>query len=442
MKEYYLMLFLSFGSIIMPANSADLFPYEVHRQVLDNQFKVIMIPMESPGLVSFYSIVRTGSRDEYEPGHTGFAHFFEHMMFRGTVNYPGDAYDRIMTEMGADANAYTSDDLTCYHLNIAKEDLETVMKLESDRFQNLSYSEQAFKTEAGAIYGEYLKSLSSPWRHLSEKLQSTAFLQHTYRHDTIGFRRDIEAMPTMYQYSLDFCSRYYRPENVVLLVVGDIDIQVTLTLVKKYYGNWLPGYKPPQISPEPVQTAQRFADVRFPGRSLPIVALAYKSPAFDAQNTEVAADNLFSEAAFGSTSDLYKKLVIDEQRVQFIEIDFGFSRDPGLMTLYAMVNDPKDVPSIVAEFDKTITHFQQHHVSLQKLQDLKNHAIYSFLMNMDTPEKVAGRLARFIALTGDMQAVNDYYATVQKVTPEDIFNIANKHFTAARRTQVVLKGEE
>lgn len=264
-----------------PKNSTGIFPYPYYEQVLDNGLKVIIIPMETPGLVAYYSVVRTGSRDEYEPGHSGFAHFFEHMMFRGTKKYPGSVYDRLVTEMGADANAYTSDDLTCYHLNFATEDLEKVMELESDRFQNLFYEEQAFKTEAGAVHGEYLKGLSSPYFLLSEKLMDTAFDVHTYKHTTIGFRQDIEAMPTMYDYSRSFFNRYYRPENVVLLIVGDIDPAATMELVHQYYGNWQKGFVPPQVPVEPEQQGERTASVVYNGQTLPILCIAYKSLAFD-----------------------------------------------------------------------------------------------------------------------------------------------------------------
>ncbi len=103
------------------------FPYRAQTQVLDNGLRVIVIPMSSQGLVAYWTIVRTGSRDEYEPGRTGFAHFFEHMMFRGTEKFPQEIYGRIVTELGADANAYTTDDFTAYHLGIAAADLERVL---------------------------------------------------------------------------------------------------------------------------------------------------------------------------------------------------------------------------------------------------------------------------------------------------------------------------
>ncbi|MGB7214114.1 MAG: insulinase family protein, partial [Gammaproteobacteria bacterium] len=140
-----------------------IIPYRTHIDSLRNGLKVVRMPMPGNGLVAYWTLVRTGSRDEYEPGRTGFAHFFEHMMFRGTKKYPSEEYNRVVSEMGADANAYTTDDYTCYTMVIPTAQLETAMDLESDRFQNLSYEEPPFRTEAGAVYGEYRKNLSNPF---------------------------------------------------------------------------------------------------------------------------------------------------------------------------------------------------------------------------------------------------------------------------------------
>lgn len=421
-------------------SSKNIFPYSYEVQVLDNGFKVILIPMDNPGLIAYYSIVRTGSRDEYEPGHSGFAHFFEHMMFRGTEKYPDDVYDKMITEMGANTNAYTSNDRTVYHLVFAKEDLEKVMELESDRFQNLSYSEQVFKTEAGAVHGEYLKSLSSPYFALYEKLMDTAFDVHTYKHTVIGFKQDIEAMPTMYEYSKSFHSRYYRPENVVLLIVGDINSTLTMELVRKYYGDWQKGYVPPQIPEEPEQNRERKANVTFTGKTLPILNIAYKGLAFDPSSREMGACDLLGELAFGETSDIYKKLVLEEQRVQFIEADFLSNRDPGLMAIYAMIKDENDIDNIKDEIYKNIEFFQDNHVDEKKLADLKSHLKYQFLMGLDTAGNTAGRIAWIVSNTGGIVGVDELYRTYDAVTPEDIINAANKFLVKQKRTVIVLKG--
>src|SRR5258706_11893118 len=164
-----------------------VFPYAVERHTLPNGLRVLLVPMPADGLVSYWSVVRTGSRDEVEPGVTGFAHFFEHMMFRGTEKNPGPVYESIVNGMGADANAFTSDDLTCYHLSISKSDLSKVIEIEADRFQNLKYDPQQFKTESGSVYGEYRKGRSIPFEVLEEATRAAAFDVHAYKRPTIGY---------------------------------------------------------------------------------------------------------------------------------------------------------------------------------------------------------------------------------------------------------------
>ncbi len=194
-----------------PIKSTDIFPYPVTKTVLENGLTVLTIPYDSPGLVAYYTVVRTGSRNEVEAGHSGFAHFFEHCMFRGTVKYPADKYNDILKRLGADSNAFTTDDWTCYHIVASSDALETLADIESDRFMNLKYSEEAFKTESGAILGEYNKNYSIPFESMFETLQNTAFTTHTYKHTTMGFLSDIRDMPNQYQYSLKFLDRFYRP---------------------------------------------------------------------------------------------------------------------------------------------------------------------------------------------------------------------------------------
>jgi len=432
-------LFLCFGSIAM---AQSIFPYKSYVETLPNGLKVIMIPMESPGLVAYYSVVRTGSRDEVEPGKSGFAHFFEHMMFRGTKRYPGPVYDSLITSIGASANAYTTDDYTAFHLNFAKTDLAKVMELESDRFENLDYEKPAFQTEAGAVYGEYRKSITSPFSVLNEKVQDLAYDVHTYKHTTIGFEADIKAMPQQYEYSKSFFTRFYRPENVVLLITGDIDPKATMKLVTKYYSGWKKGYVPPTIAPEPPQKAERTTEVSYSGKTLPIIDIAYKGDAFDPGNRDYVAALLLGDLAFGENSDLYKKLVIQEQKVQFISPSIPMNRDVPLFEIYSMVKKMEDVDYVRDEVYKTLEEFKTKPVDEKKLNDLKRRNKYDFLMGLDTPDHVAGGLARFIAVAGGITAVDQLFKQFDTVTPKEIMDAANKYFTPERRTVVVLKGAQ
>lgn len=435
----------TFGVSIMLTSSSSpnkIFPFDYQIKELENGLKFILIKVPSKGLVAYYTIVRTGSRDEFEPGHTGFAHFFEHMMFRGTKKYPANTYDKIITEMGSNANAYTTDDYTCYHLSFAKENLEKVIELESDRFQNLFYKEKDFQTEAGAVYGEYRKGKTNPFFWIWETLCNTAFDKHTYKHTTIGFEEDIKRMPEMYDYSLSFFDRYYRPENSILLITGDIEYQPTIQLIEKYYSNWKKGYQAPQIPTEPEQKKERRAVVNYPGKSLPILAVAYKGLKFDPTDKTTIATIIFGELAFGENSELYKKLYLKDQIIQFLEPEFPMTRDPFLWIIWAQIKNEKDIKYVESEIDRTIREFQTKKIDNLKLDNLKKRIRYSFLMNIDTPDKVAGKLARFLALTADMNSIDNYFTTLNSISPEDIVESAKSFFVQEKRTLITLIGRK
>ena len=435
---------LSMAAFLMIAGAAGqtIFPYHVHKEVLSNGLKVLLIPMESHGLISYYTIVRTGSRDEVEHGRSGYAHFFEHMMFRGTKKHSAGEYDKIVTSIGADANASTWEDYTEYHLVFAKEDLDKVLDIESDRFQNLFYEKPAFQTEAGAIYGEYRKMITNPYAVLNEKLLNLAYDVHTYKHTGIGFEEDIKAMPNGFDYSKSFFQRFYRPENAVLLVVGDIDVPSTLERIRKAYDTWEKGYVSPQIQQEPPQKKERTLDVSYGGRTLPILDVAFKGDAFDPSNKDVVAAYLLGELAFGQNSDLYKRLVVKEQRVESISPTFPTNRDQPLFEIVAVVKKESDVPAIRDEILAAVEQFKKTPVSAKQLDDLKSRNKYGFLMGLDTPDHVCQAVMRLVAITGDLDAIDRLYGAYDTIAPTDVVAAAQKYLTAERRSIVVVKGTQ
>ncbi len=418
-----------------------IIPFPTETRTLPNGLTVIVVPMPSDGLVAYWSIVRTGSRDEYEEGRSGFAHFFEHMMFRGTERYPADAYNRIITTIGADANAYTTDDYTAYHLSMAAEDLEQVMELESDRFQHLSYPEAAFQTEAGAVYGEYRKTRMEPEFALWEELVATAFERHPYGHTTLGYERDIVIMPTLYDYSRTFLERYYRPDNTVLLIAGDVTPANVLELANKHYGNWQPGYVAPQIPAEPEQTTERRIEVGYDGQTLPLLLVAYKLPAYHpADRTRVAAD-LLADLAFGETSNAYRRLVLDEQVVEDLDAGASYNRDPGLLEITARIKDATKIDYVLGVIGATIAEYRGKPPDAGRLADLQRRLRYAFLMGLQTPDSVASRAAPFVALHGDLRGLDRLYDTYAAITPADVQAAADRYLDRARRTVGVLKSK-
>lgn len=425
---------------VLAKDGKKVFPYQYENYTLKNGLKAILIPMEKSGLIAYYSVVRTGSRDEWEEGKSGFAHFFEHMMFRGTEKFPADMYDSIVTSLGADANAYTSLDLTVYHMKFASEDLRTVMSIEADRFQNLRYTLEQFQTESGAVYGEYRKSRTNPWSVAYEEMMDMAFEKHTYKHMTIGFERDIKEMPNQYDYSKSFYDRYYRPSNVVVVIAGDFNPAEAKKMIDEYYSDWKPGYTAPQIEKEPEQKAARKKEVNYDGKTLPLILLSYKGDAFDVNNKNWLSSIYFAELAFGSTSDLYKKLVLNEQKVQFIGASPADSRDPGLFDIYAMVKDEKDVDYVLEEIDKTIEAFKSKPVEKQRLDNLKKRNKYSFIMGLDNPNAVAGALPQFITNTGGIEVIDQMYTALEKISEKDLQAAVNHYFKKEKSNLIILKG--
>ena len=428
--------------LLFAANAAagNVFPYQYQTHTLPNGLRVILIPMSGSGLVSYWSIVRTGSRDEIEAGRSGYAHFFEHMMFRGTKKYPGPVYDRIINGIGADSNAFTTEDFTAFHLTFASEDLAKVTELEADRFQNLHYQRPAFQTEAGAVYGEYRKDQTEPAFMLEEKLRDTAFDLHTYKHTTMGFEADVKNMPQGYDYSQTFFRRFYRPENVVLLLVGDFNPAAAMKLIEEYYGPWKPGYAAAAIKPEPAPSGERKAEVAYPGQTLPILDLAYRGDKFDPDNRDYVAARLLAEMAFGPTSDAYKRLVLDEQKAETIFASVPINRDPSLFEVTAIVKRPEDLPAVQKVLEETIERFQTRRVDARRLAKVKRHEKYGFLMQLDSPFHTAEAVVPFISAAGSIDAVDRLFKASEQVTPEDIQRAAHKYFTPQRRTVIVLKG--
>jgi len=429
------------GRAAEPGTSNDIFPYPVTKTVLDNGLTVLTIPYDSPGLVAYYTVVRTGSRNEVEPGHSGFAHFFEHCMFRGTVKYPADKYNDILKRLGADSNAFTTDDWTCYHIVASADALETLADIESDRFMNLKYSEEAFKTEAGAILGEYNKNYSVPFQSMYETLQNTAFTTHTYKHTTMGFLADIKDMPNQYDYSLKFFDRFYRPENCTVVVVGDVKNDEVIRIVRKYYSGWKRGNYQVQVPVEPPQKEEKVVHMPWKNRTLPYLMIGYHVPAFSDDDVQRASLDILSQLVFSESSPLYQSLVIKKQLVEFVNGGVDDHRDPFLFTALSRIKDVKDVDSVLDEIYAALENAKTVPVDAQKLRDIKSYIRYAFAMQLNKPDNVAVTIATYIALTGNYDSVNKLYALYEKVTPEDIMHAAQKYFRKENRTVVILEHE-
>ena len=443
MKMIFLALFalaaIAANVIAVDAqNARKVFPYDYKINDLPNGLRVITVPTDYPNLVAFYTIVGAGSRNEIEPGKSGYAHFFEHLMFRGSENFPPGSFDRIMKKAGASSNAYTTDDRTVYHATFAKEDLDEIMRLEADRFQRLKYAQPEYKTEALAVLGEYNKNSASPTFKMHEVLRETAYKTHTYSHTTMGYLKDIQDYPNQYEYSLQFFNRFYRPEYTTIVVVGDVKPDEVLAMVNKYYGSWQPGDYKPQIPVEPAQEKARSEHIEWTSPTLPYVAVAYRGPAFSDESKDKAALDLLSLIAFGQNSDLYQKLVLQEQKADFISPDFEDKINPELFAVYARAKSDADMNYVRDEIVKTYKHYTGELVPQKLLDETRSRMRYGFAMAMNSNDAIANTLAPYIALKRTPETLEKLFALYDRITPEDIRAAARTYFQDKNQTVVTL----
>ncbi len=414
------------------------FPYAYDQHDFPNGLRLVTVPTDYPNVVAVYIVVQAGSRNEIEPGKSGFAHFFEHVMFRGTKNTTPEEYEQRLKRMGASSNASTWDDRTIYHTTFSKEDLDELLRLEADRFQNLSYSEDVFRTEALAVLGEYNKSSAEPLEKLNEVLYDTAFDKHTYKHTTIGFLKDIEDMPNQYAYSKVFFNRFYRPEYTTIIVAGDVSPAGVRPIVEKYWGNWQRGSYKVDIPAEPAHDKPRTNHVEWPSSTLPVISVAFQNSAYTDTDVDSAALDLIGQLGFSQNSDLYRKLVIEDQTVDFLAFDNFDHVDPNLFTVTARVKKEADVSKVQDQILAALKGFQDAPVPMDKLEAVKQHLRYAFALRLDNSQAIAMTLAHFISLRRTPETINRLYDRYAALTPADLQRIAKKYFADNERTIVTL----
>ena len=415
-----------------PAESRDVLPFRAVETTLRNGLKVIVVRTGFPNIVSLQIPVQTGSRNEVEPGKSGFAHFFEHMMFRGTKAYPADRYQEILTEVGARQNASTSDDFTNYYTTFSKEDLETMLKVEADRFQHLDYSLEGFKTEARAILGEYNKNSANPFAKLEEVQRDSAFTTHTYKHTTMGFIKDVEDMPNQFDYSKTFFARWYRPAYTTIVVAGDVNPPDVLRLVEKYWGGWKGGKNDVVIPAEPASKGPVYAHVPWPSPTLPIVWVGFHGPAFSTTDPDFAAIHMLFDLYFGPTSDLYRRLVQQEQVVDQLAAFKPTNVDPEIPVVSARVKKIEDAVAVRDAILATMAAAKASPVSADRLREAKSNVRYSFARTLDNTDTIAATLARYVRIHRSYSTLNDFYARIESLTPSDLQAAAARYFSDDR----------
>ncbi len=408
---------------------------------LDNGLKVIIVKTDFPDIVTIQIPVQTGSRNEVEAGKSGFAHFFEHMMFRGTEKFPAEQYGKLLQNAGADQNAYTTDDYTNYHITFTKDDLEQVIELEADRFMNLKYSEEDFRTEALAVKGEYLKNYSNPLQKLIERLRDVAFDRHTYKHTTMGFLADIEEMPNQKAYADVFFDRWYRPEKSAIILVGDVEPESAFALIEKYWGEWERGDYDVDVPEEPAADGPRYDHIQWESPTQPWLTISYRGPAFSTERPDMAAMDVLSSIYFSPSSPLYQSIVIEDQLADQFFTWFPDRKDPYLLLIGARLTDAANAAEVRDRINETLIEMRTELVPEQQLADTKSRLRYGFTSSMDNSGSIGDTLARFVHLERTPETINAVYERYAELTSDDLRRLAGEYFVDDGRVTLTLSND-
>ncbi len=435
----------TFAALLLGAAPAQkppgAFPYPMKVSTLKNGLTVVRVPFESPGLIAYYTVVRVGSRNEVEAGHTGFAHFFEHMMFRGTKRFPESTRGAQLAKLGFNENAFTSDDVTVYLLNGPSSSLPTLVDFEADRFAHLDYAEPAFQTEAQSVAGEYQKNASNPALKIEETTLGAAFTKHPYRHTTIGFFEDITQMPQRYAYSKTFFQRWYTPDNCVVVLVGDFDDAKAMALFEKHYGPWTGKAAKLEVPAEPPQTEARDAKLVWTSPTLPRLGLNWHTPAASAKTLDAATQQVLASYLAGPTSPLHRALVLEQQLVERLTPTYDHHRDPSLFGIDAKLKAEVNREPVKAATLAAIAEIAAGKVDGKRLDDIKSNLRYGMVMGLETPSQVAESLAWNIGIFGTPTALDALAANITKVTAKDLTTFAKKYLVDTNRTTLAFTVE-
>ena len=431
-------------ALLLLTINTNLFCYEfndkINRWKLKNGMTWITLEDNSIPSANMYLFWRTGSRNEY-PGTTGLAHFFEHMMFNGSKNFPSGSFDRIMEANGGANNAYTTEDMTVYTNWFPTTATETIFELEADRIKNLRLEPKVVESERGVVLSERSTGLeNSNWRLMYEEMKGIAFRAHPYSWPVIGHESDIKNWTI--EDLRSFYKAYYAPNNAVVVVAGDIEFSVIKKLSKKHFEAIPKGPPIRKIhTVEPLQKGERRAFVSKPSLTSPNLMLGYKIPSTNHEDI-AALDLINSLLTSGKTSHLYQDLVDKNKVASAVESYLPDSFDPNIFYFFAVAMKDVSASKLEKEMTKSIEEFKQKPVAESDLQKVKNQSRMDFYRTMETINGKANLIGTFELKQGDYKKITDYQNAIQAVTRTDILRVARKYLKISGRSVVILDREE
>ena len=397
-----------------------------------NSLTVLFLENHNAPVITFMVTYRVGSRNE-AIGHTGSTHLLEHLMFKGSEQFnkeKGTAIWNVLQDVGAMINATTWFDRTNYFELLPKEHLPQAVKIEADRMRSAFIRDDDRKSEMTVVRNEFERGENDPWEALDKNIWATAYQAHPYHHSTIGWRSDIENVPT--ERLKEFYDTFYWPNNATVTVIGDFDKAKTLVLLDQKFGSISrsPHTIPEMYTTEPIQEGPRRITVKRAGE-MPIIGIAHKIP--EGTNKDIYALQILGRIlGYGKTSRFYKRF-IDTGLAADVNVWSYPLHDNGLFITYLFIAGDDSCEDVEKEILDEYAKIISDGVDVEELQRAKSQINAQTAFTRDGTYSVASNLNEAIAL-GDWTYYTTFLKKVENVSIDDIRRVANTYLKEDQST--------
>ncbi len=433
-KFIVLLIFAIFSSVLAVAQLT-VAPINMKERSLANGLRIVTVQDNSNPTVSIHLWYDVGGKND-PPGRSGFAHMFEHMMFKATKHMPNEKLDRLTEDVGGFNNASTWPDYTNYFEVVPSNHLEPILWAEADRMVNLNVDEANFASERDVVKEEYrLRILDPPYGRLYWALDDVTFQKHPYRRGVIG---DLEQLAAATRADAEkFYKEFYRPDNAVLIVVGDFEQKQLDTWIDKYFGRISkPTDKIARVSEvEPEWTAERRVQITGPIVPFPATAIVYRAPRTNSPDIPalLIASSILSD---GQSTRLYLSMVREQQIAQEADLELTFNTEGGRMAFVAIGAEKGTSENLERAMLAELKKIQNAGVTAKELEKAKNRLVADAIRERETNDGKATVIERAIAYLGDAKAANDEVRKLQAVTTADVQRVMKHYFKDNNRVVI------
>ncbi len=403
---------------------------EITSFTLDNGMQVVVIPDHRAPIVTHMVWYKVGSADE-PPGKSGIAHFFEHLMFKGTTNHKAGEFGTRIAEIGGSENAFTTDDYTAYYQTVPPDALGTMMEFEADRMRNLILTDEVIGPERDVILEERRSRIeNSPQALLAEEIDATLYQNHPYRIPVIGWMHEIKKLNRVD--AVAFYDRYYAPNNAILIVAGDVEASRVRELAENTYGKVARGpVLPPRVRPtEPEQNTARTVTLSDPRVSVPSFSRSWLVPSYHiAEPGEAEALDLLSEILGGGVrSRLYQALVVKSGVASSAGAYFDGSRlDQSSFVVYGAPRGTARLDAVETAVDAEIASIVKDGVTPQELESAKNRFLRAMIFARDDQNSMANIYGSSLATGESVKDVTEWPDRIRAVTADQVQRAAARY---------------